>query len=329
VTRNELTSGLAASACVVFAIAVMGYDPSSSTEAPDETNAQTRPDLDYVRLPGGQRGLVDATGHAVPLERYERIAAGSIASRSALGELCEHERIAAVISAGIEDAPNAHRFAGVPRVADIKDTEQMLSLRVDLVIVNSIGSLSHVARLRAAGLEVFALGPMRGVDTFVRDLRQVAALIGHPERGDQVAIGFRRRLHAVADDIEPRRRRQGMYLTSYGNTIFGGTAGTSYHDILIYGGLIDAAAARFHGWPQYSVEHVLSIDPEFIVAPAGTAASLCQKQPLGQLRACSEGRSGFVELPSSWLEDPSLIMLDVAEEIRERVYGPRREETPQ
>jgi iron complex transport system substrate-binding protein len=324
VIRNELSSGLAASACVLIAITAMGYDPSASTEAPDETASFTGHDLEFARLPGGGRGLIDATGRAVPLERYQRIAAGSIASRSALGELCEHRRIAAVISAGIDDAPEVHRFAGIPRVTDIEDPERLLSLGVDLVIVNSLGSLSQVARLRAAGLEVFALGPMRGVDTFVRDLRQVAVLIGHPERGDRAAASFQRRLRAVADDIEPRRRRRGMYLTAYGDTMFGGTAGTSYHDVLIHGGLIDAAAAGFSGWPQYSAEHVLAIDPEVIVAPRGLGESLCRRQPLARLRACSAGRTGFVELPSSWLEDPSFIMLDVAEVIRDRVYGPRR-----
>jgi iron complex transport system substrate-binding protein len=183
VTRNELTSGLAAFACVVVATAAMGYRPSASKEAPDEATSQAGPDLHYARLPGGGRGLVDATGRVVPLRRYERIAAGSIASRSALGELCEHGRLAAVIAAGIEDAPEVHRFAGVPRLTDVEDPERLLSLGVDLVVVNSVGSLSHVARLRAVGLEVFALGPMRGVDTFVRDLRQVAVLVGHPETG--------------------------------------------------------------------------------------------------------------------------------------------------
>ena len=73
---------------------------------------------------------------------------------------------------------------------------------------------------------------------------------------------------------------------------------------------------------EYTAEHVLSMDPEVIVSPEGVPEIVCKTSALVRLRACANGRAGFVELPSSWLEDPSLIMLDVAEAIHEAVYGP-------
>lgn len=318
--RVQLVNVACVAACVAAAAIIMGTGQGPQTEARPYASSDG-PDLRYTTLPDGSRGLIDATGRVVPLKPYRRIVGGSIVARAALGELCERDRIVGVIAAGIADAPDRHRFAGVAQVRGVKETERLLGLTPDLIIVNALSSVSHVQRLRDAGIEVFALGDMRGVRTFTRDLRQVSVLIGATQRGERIARGFQRRMRAVAVDVPRPDRKTGMYLSAYGAQLFGGTKGTSYHDVLTFGGLIDAAAARFSAWPQYTAEHVLSVDPDFIVSPAGVGEQLCAKEPLSRLRACRDGGAGFVELPSSWLEDPSFVMLDVAESIREAVYG--------
>lgn len=319
--RVEWLNAAAAITALVVASLIMGFDNQPSANRGDHHTEAS--ELRFTELPDGSRALIDATGQAIALRDYNRIVGGSIVARSLLGELCSKERIAAVISAGIDDAPDAHRFSGLPQIDRMNSTEQLLALKADLVIVNSLGSLPHIERLREAGLSVFALGNMRGVDTFLRDTRQISVLLGRPERGARLADGFSRRIENVASDIAAPRRKSGIYLSAYGTQMFGGTVGTSYHDVLRYGGLTDAAADGFSGWPQYTAEHVLSIDPEIIIGPEGIAQMICSGAPLNRLRACSNDRAGFVELRSSWLEDPSMVMLDVAESIREAVYGKR------
>ncbi len=317
--RVQVLNAGAATAALIASVAIMGWGRQASHSAATPSGADRGVQL--TTLADGQRALIDATGRAIPLRNYRRIVAGSIVARAVLGELCDKRRIVGVIAAGIDDAPDKHRFTGIPRLQDMKSAERLLSLRADLVIINSLGSLSHVQRLRDAGLQVFALGDMRGVDTFIRDVHQVAELIGQPKRGRRLATGFRRRITAVAKALGSRRKKTGMYLSAYGPQMFGGTVGTSYHDVLSYAGVDDAAAGKFRGWPQYTAEHVLSIDPEVIVGPRGIGAKVCGRGSLARLRACQNNRSGFVELASSWLEDPSTVMLDVVETIHEAVYG--------
>lgn len=314
-------NAIAAIAVVVASALVMGWASDATPSAPAASEEVF--ELRFTTL-AGKAALLDASGVAVALQDYERIIAGSIVARAIAGELCEKERLIAVTAHGVEDAPDAHRFSGLARVAAMSDTEALLALKPDLVIVNALGSVAHLQRLRDAGLNVFALGDMHGVATFVRDIEQVAVLLGKEKRGHQVAQRFAARMATVASDIPQQARKSGMYLSAYGNQLFGGTIGTSYHDLLIAGGLRDAAAADFSGWPQYTAEHVLSINPEIIVAPTGVAEDLCSRSTLTLLRACRDGRAGFVELPMSWLEDPSFIMLEVAEAIREKVYGVRQ-----
>jgi iron complex transport system substrate-binding protein len=315
---RQLINVLLAVACLAIAVTVMGVDRPQPLVVRDSADPSS--DLRYVELPNGERGLMDATDHVVPLRRYSRIVGASIVARSALAELSEPGRVVAVHEAGADDSPSAFRFAGVARLSGIKDTERVLSLDPDLLIINSVGSQAHLQRLRDAGLEVFVLGDMRGVDTFVRDLRQVAVLLGVRARGERLATRFRRRMAAVAADIPHGERQSGMYVSVYGAQLFGGTVGTSFHDVLTFAGLDDAAAARFRAWPQYTAEHVLSVDPEIIVVPAGVGATLCNMSALQRLQACQH--AGIVEVPASWLEDPSMVMLEVAETIREAVYGP-------
>ncbi len=299
---------------------IMGMGRVQEADAPRSSSESTQ--LRFGTTDDGSPTLIDSTGVGVRLDkRYQRVVAGSIVARSAMGELAEKERIVGIIAAGIEDAPDAHRFSGIPRLTGMDETERLVSLSPDLIIVSSLSSIPHIRRLRDSGIAVFTLGNMTGVESFLRDIRQIAHLIGARERGERLAVAYKRRMQAVAKFTPLNKRKSAIYLSAYGTQMFGGTEGTSYHDVLTYAGLVDRAADDFTGWPQYSPEHVLSLNPEVIVSPKGVPAFVCSHSSMGALRACQNGRAGFVELPSSWLEDPSLIMLDVAETVHEAVYG--------
>ncbi len=319
----ELANAAMVAAALASATVIMGMGRIET--APKTATAPQEDALRFGTSIDGRRTLIDSAGKAVALDaRFSRIVAGSIVARSALGELSEKERIVGVISAGIEDAPDGYRFSGIPRLTGMDETERLIALKPDLIIVSSLSSIPHIKRLREAGIAVFTLGDMRGVDTFLRDIRQIAVLLGSQERGDRLAKAYHRRMGAIARLTPQASRKTAIYLSAYGTQMFGGTTGTSYHDVLVYAGLIDEAANDFSGWPQYSPEHVLSLDPQIIVSPTGVPAFICGHSAMGALQACANGRAGFVELPSSWLEDPSLVMLDVAESIHESVYGPHQ-----
>ncbi len=318
--RSELLNGSLALVALAAATIIMGLGTGthSSTSQLSSSVAALR----FSETSDGRSALLDATDEAVLIDtRYSRVVAGSIVARSIMGELSEKERIVGVIAAGIEDAPDAHRFSGIEQLVGMNETEKLLSLDPDLVLVSSVSSVPHLERLRSLGIAVFILGDMRGVESFLRDVRQIGVLLGAETRSERLATAYKRRMEEIARTIPNSARKQGMYLSAYGAQMFGGTKGTSYHDVLNYAGLIDVAAKRFHGWPQYTAEHVLAMDPEIIVSPIGVPEFVCKTSALSRLRACKNEHAGFVELPSSWLEDPSLIMLDVAESIHDEVYG--------
>lgn len=260
----------------------------------------------------------DPRGGVVIQEAW-RIASLSTVADGLLLELCSPERIVAFTARSAEGR-DARRFEGRPMIRALDDIEAIVSLAPDLVITHNVADARRVERLHEAGLRVVDLGGLDSARSFVEDAAIVGALCGAPEAGVRYGQAFMRRMARVAGGIV--ERRSGMYLSLYGGHLFGGTVGSTYHDVLTAGGLRDAAMERFRGYPQYATEQVLELDPDVIVTRTGMSTVFCAHPALGRLRACPDG---MVELDGDLLDDPGPGMLEAAEEICDAVYRRRIE----
>jgi iron complex transport system substrate-binding protein len=308
-------------AAVVLALALSSYAGlrgSSHAPALAVRPGERLPELDApLPLASGGRALSDATGVLVALGPYRRVASASLLADPIVLALCAPEEVVA-FSARAPDARDAYRYAGKPSL-DAHRIEALLGVHPDLVLVNSLGDHAFVRRLRDAGLEVFDLGPMRGVTTFLSNVLAVGWLVGRQDAARTLAGQFRSRLEAIARHLPESARRGALYLGIHGNQLFGGTRGSSYHDVLRYAGLRDVAAQQFEGWPSYDPEQLLGFDPELIVTQSGMRALLCQRNELGRLRACGE-RGGVIELDAQLLNDAGFGMLEASELIHRAAY---------
>lgn len=269
-----------------------------------------------TRPPTDDRGpaIEDATGARVAVRGYRRIASASTVADRLLLELCEPSRVIAVTSASAS-GPDGYRYAGRAPIARLDDVERIAVLAPDLVLVHNVADARRVERLRDAGLTVFDLGPLRGVASLPDDARRVATLCGAPERARPWIRTFQRRLSAIARDVPAEDRRGAIYLAEYAGHLYGGARGTSFHDVLTYGGLRDAAAG-YEGWPQYSVEQMLALDPELIVTRRGMRRTVCARVP--SLGACR--RRDVVEIDGALLDAPGPGILEAAEAVHAAVY---------
>jgi len=268
----------------------------------------------------GTRVLRDAGGAASPLVRYARIASATIIADRVLADLCEPTRVVAVTDYGADRSVSAHRFAGKGRLAARASLESVLSLKPDLVLVNNLVDPGYVARLREHGIEVFDLGHMRGVDTLLPNIRAIGWLIGAPERAEAYAQALAERLARIAPDARTPRPRA-IYVSMYGDKLFGGADRTSYHDVIRFAGLADAAAeAGLSGWPELSAERLLVLDPDIILTKPGMGQVMCRHGGLSALRAC-RGEARIVELDGALLDDPGPPILDAAETLYRALHG--------
>ena len=292
---------------------------SSPPAAPAGAGASKAP------APPSPTSVVDAGGFRVEVRPFRRIASGSSVADRLLLDLAEPDRLIALTEFGSLHSPVRHLFVGRPLIRDLDDTESLLALKADLLLVNNYGDRARVARLRESGIAVFDLGEMRGLGTLVPNIRDVAALLGDPARGAAYERSLVQRLARVAAPLGTTPRRRAIYASIYGDRIYGGTLGTNYHDILTFGGLEDIAAPRFANWPQYGAEDLLTINPELFVTKPGMRRLLCAQPGLEGLKACRAGvqagvQAGFVEIPGAILDDPGPTMLEAAEAIFAAAY---------
>lgn len=320
----------AAGVAVALALGLLGLGIAGENKpvAP-LTKATSEPELPLVSLPNGERGLRDESGVVVPLRTYRRVVSASTISDALLLEFAAPDQIVAFTQYSVENEVFGYRYTGRPQVDALKNMEGLLALEPDLLLVSTLSSGARLERLRETGLVVFSLGEMRGVDSFLRNARAVAALVGRPELGEMYAQSTLRRLQSIARHLPEGERKTAIQLTYYGNKIYGSGSETSYTDVIRYAGLVDAAAPSYTGWPAWSPEQVLALDPEVVITRTGMGKQLCTQASLSHLRACrpdAAGRSGIVELPDALINDPGPGMLLSAERIFAAVYGTRSDD---
>ncbi len=263
----------------------------------------------------------DARGEdpTVVARRYERIASASVIADRILLELCEPPRIIGFSRHGMTKSSFTHQLAGKTEIDPLLGLEQIIALRPDLLIINNLGDPRRVARLMEAGIEVLDLGTIRGLDTLLEQIALLATVIGHKERGQILARRFASRLKRIAAATPEASRPRALFLVDLGNQLFGGTIGTSYHEVITHAGLIDAAAERHRDWPRYNIEELLTMNPELIVTKTGHGRALCARPGLARLAAC-RAQNAIIELPEELIDEPGLTMLEAAETLHELVH---------
>lgn len=311
-------NSLAATAVVIASVWLAVRSPALDAQTTSlPSRSQTLASEVVIR--GGERGLLDATGHFVPIRPYSRIVSGSSVTDGILLELCEPDSILSFTPYSAEDSPFRHKYTGKTHVEPLVNLEAVVNLKPDLVLVHDFGRIDRIERLREAGVPVFNLGEMRGLRTLLPNLENIATLLGRPERGKELARRFLRRMQAIAWNVPKERRPRGVYVAVHGDQIYGGTDGTSYHDVLDAAGIQDIAAELYDDWPDYTTEQLLALDPEVVVTSVGMEQLLCRHPGFDHLRACRTGR--VVGIHGVLLSHPGLDMLEAAEALFEAVHA--------
>jgi len=303
-----------AAVIVTMALATLAARPGwFSGVVPEASHSQT------TTASVAPRTMTDAGGKPLTVRRFTRIASGDLVVDRLLLELCEPDRIAA-FSDRAPYSYEAFRYVGKPPLPELNNVEGVLALKPDLVIVHSMGKRTHAEQLRQAGVAVFELGEMLGLQTLLSDMEAIGQLVGSSDRANELRARTVRRLMNVSAGRPESERTEALYLGVHGGILYGGTLGSSFHDVLSAAGLKDIAATHHTGWPRFTNEQILAFKPRLIVTQAGMARVMCQITGFAAVPACGPG-GRIVELPAELLVDPGLPLVDAAESLALLVYG--------
>ena len=135
--------------------------------------------------------------------------------------------------------------------------------------------------MRETGVPVLDLGKMLGWETLSENILTLGKVLNKSAEAEELLKRLQRRLQQVAAHLPVEQRQDAMWLSIIGGKIYGGTKGTSYHDVLRFAGLRDVVAGTVNYliWPVFSVENVISYDPEVIVTSSRESADYLRSLP--------------------------------------------------
>jgi iron complex transport system substrate-binding protein len=97
----------------------------------------------------------------------------------------------------------AAEAAGLPVTRGL--AEEVVALKPDLVIAGAFTTRTTVGMLKRLGAPVLELGVPADLDGVRAQIRQVAAALGHPERGEAMVATLDTRLASIVSAGQPRR----------------------------------------------------------------------------------------------------------------------------
>ncbi|HVS14343.1 MAG TPA: ABC transporter substrate-binding protein [Thermoanaerobaculia bacterium] len=221
----------------------------------------------------GWRRLEERSGRVVALSRPpRRIVSQSLASDEILLELIPDDRLLAVSALALDPRYSraVEAAARVPRTV-LHDTEELLSLRADLIVVASYTMPETLRQLDTAGAPVLRLRRFDGVEAIRANLRTLGFAVGEDETAAALIAAMDARIEAERRRVAAALRGRRPRVVSWDGGVAPGS-GTTFDDVVrLLGAENASSAAGLDGWPRVGSEQILAWDPEaiFVAAPAG------------------------------------------------------------
>lgn len=176
--------------------------------------------------------------------------------------LADRDAIASVtwLSQDPRSANLAERAKGLP--ANHGLAEEALSYRPDLVLAGPFTEPSAVALLKEVGAPVVEFAVPETLDAVRRQIRDVAAALGEPERGEALVADIDRRLALIA--VDPNRPPLGAIVLRPNGVTVG--PGSLVDEILGRAGMTNLAAGLDIGaYQQMPLERLALLDADVLI----------------------------------------------------------------
>jgi len=168
----------------------------------------------------------------------------------------------------LSDFPaEAKNLTDIGSTFDALNTEQIVSLKPDLVLAAEINTPEQVKQLEALGLTVYYLKNPLTLEEMYGNLGIVAQLTGHEKEAAALTESLKARVAAVDQKIAPISSRPNVFYeldaTDPAKPYTAGK-GTFITQLIERAGGHNIAA-DIDGYPQLSLEQVVAADPSFII----------------------------------------------------------------
>jgi len=232
------------------------------------------------------RTLVDQAGRSVVLpERPQRVVALAPSITEVVYALGRQELLKGTTQYS-DDPPVAKEL---PRVGSYVrlDVEKILALKPDLCLAIKDGNPLHsVTRLEALGIPVYVVDPhnLAGIIGMITGLGEV---LGAGDQAAQITSAMQARAGRIAARLTPTTSRPRVFFQIDASPIVSAGRGSFIDELITLAGGRNLAAGA-EGYPRFSWEEVLRLDPEVAIV------------------ASMAGGFSVADLQAGWRKWPSL-----------------------
>lgn len=148
------------------------------------------------------------------------------------------------------------------------NTEAIVALEPDLVLVANLTTPEQIASLEELGLTVFQLPNPTDLDGMYDSLRTVATLTGHEAEAEELIVSLQARVQAVVDVIADAKDAPLVFYeldSTDPNAPWTSGPGTFIDTLITMAGGMNVGAVFDGAWVQISSEELIAQNPEIIV----------------------------------------------------------------
>ncbi|MFC0588166.1 ABC transporter substrate-binding protein [Novosphingobium aquiterrae] len=190
-------------------------------------------------------------------------------SDAILAEVADPAQLLAISSYSHSPASSSMDLAAARRFRSVGDAaEEAFALHPDVIVASTYLAPSTRAAFARMGLRVEQLGVASSVAESRAQVRQLAALAGHPERGEALIA----RIDAALRAASPADGREvGAVVWQSGGIVAG--QGTLITELMAHAGFANLAARRGLRQADQLPLELLLADPPRVILTAGSAAA--------------------------------------------------------
>jgi iron complex transport system substrate-binding protein len=155
------------------------------------------------------------------------------------------------------------------------NVEAILSLEPDLIVATPDGySKDRVEKLDSTGAPVFLVDP-KNVDEILATMLTLGKVTGKEDTAKQVVGKLRARVEAVREKVKavPQEKRPKVFYEIGHDPLITAGPGTFVDNLITDAGGINIASDAPTNWPRYSVEAVLTKEPDIIITAPHVSSS--------------------------------------------------------
>ncbi len=149
--------------------------------------------------------------------------------------------------------------------------EKLLVLSPDLILVTDGTPLDVIDHLKKMDRNVYADNP-KSLTAIVSAIRQLAVVLGVPDRGFEVALSMHQAITRVAQAAARLPRKPSVYIEIWNSPLMSAGKGTFVSDIVSVAGGTNIGDETNNAWPTLSEEFVIGHDPDIIIVASGMGA---------------------------------------------------------